>query len=77
MLGRIINHNGDGMMINTDMLNPNAITTVNKNNIDTMKLSKQSMMPSGLFDTLKEDEIVDLMAYLLSRGDRNGPFFKK
>ena len=77
LLGRIINHNGDGMMINTDMLNPNAITTVNKNNIDTMKLSKQSMMPTGLFDTLKEDEIVDLMAYLLSRGDRNGPFFKK
>jgi putative heme-binding domain-containing protein len=77
LLGRIINHNGDGMMINTDGLNPNAITTVNKDNIDTMKLSKQSMMPTGLFDTLKEDEIVDLMAYLLSRGDRNGPFFKK
>ncbi len=77
LLGRIINHNGDGMMINTDGLNPNAITTVNKNNIDTMKLSKQSMMPSGLFDTLKDDEIIDLMAYLLSRGDRNGPFFKK
>jgi len=77
LLGRIINHNGDNMMINTDMLNPNAITTVNKNNLDTMKLSKQSMMPAGLFDTLKEDEIIDLMAYTLSRGDRNGPFFKK
>ncbi len=77
LLGRIINHNGDNMMINTDGLNPNAITTVNKNNLDTMKLSKQSMMPAGLFDSLKEDEIIDLMAYLLSRGERNGPFFKK
>ena len=77
LLGRIINHNGDNMMINTDMLNPNAITTVNKSNLDTMKRSKQSMMPAGLFDTLKEDEIVDLVAYLLSRGDRTGPFFKK
>lgn len=75
--GRIINHNGDNIMINTDMLNPNAITPVNRNNIDVMKTSKTSMMPTGLFDTLKEDEVIDLLAYLLSRGDRTAAVFKK
>ena len=50
---------------------------VNRNNIDSMKPSKVSMMPAGLLDTLKEDEVLDLMAYLLSRGDRSGPMFKK
>jgi hypothetical protein len=34
------------------------------------------MMPEGLLDTLQEDEILDLMAYLLSRGDRNHKMFK-
>ena len=33
--------------------------------------SKVSMMPKGLLDTFKEDEILDLVAYLMSRGDRN------
>jgi hypothetical protein len=33
------------------------------------------MMPQGLLDTLNEDEVLDLMAYLLSRGDRNHAMF--
>jgi putative heme-binding domain-containing protein len=76
VVGRIINLNGDNLMINTDMLNPNGIVTVNRNNIDTMKPSKLSMMPTGLFDTLTADEATDLMAYLMSRGDRRSVYFK-
>jgi hypothetical protein len=34
------------------------------------------MMPNGLLDTLQEDEALDLMAFLLSRGDRNHTMFK-
>ena len=59
------------------MLDPNGIVNVNRNNVDAIKPSKTSMMPTGLLDTLQEDEVLDLMAYLLSRGDRNGPMFKK
>ena len=75
--GRIVNLNGDNLMVNTDMLNPNGIVTVNRNNVERMKPSKVSMMPVALLDTMKEDEVLDLMAYLLSRGDRTGPMFKK
>jgi hypothetical protein len=35
------------------------------------------MMPEGLLDTFKEDEILDLLAYILSGGKRDGPMFKK
>ena len=35
------------------------------------------MMPAGLLDTFKEDEILDLVAYLLSRGDRNSDMFRR
>jgi hypothetical protein len=33
------------------------------------------MMPKGLLNTLDRDELLDLMAYLLSRGDRNHAMF--
>ena len=77
VVGRIVNLNGDNIMVNTDMLNPNGLVTVNRKNVDAMKPSKLSMMPAGLLETLKEDEVLDLMAYLLSRGDRKHAMFGK
>ncbi|HVK17001.1 MAG TPA: c-type cytochrome [Fimbriiglobus sp.] len=77
VVGRIVNLNGDNLAVNTNMLDPNGIVNVNRNVVDTIKPSKTSMMPTGLLDTLNESEVLDLMAYLLSRGDRNGPMFKK
>ena len=74
--GRIVNLAGDNIMINTDMLDPNAITQVNRNQVEATKPSTVSMMPEGLLNTLKEDEVLDLMAFVLSRGDRKSPMFK-
>ncbi|HET6573516.1 MAG TPA: c-type cytochrome [Fimbriiglobus sp.] len=77
VVGRIVNLHGDNLAVNTNMLDPNGIVNVNRNNVDTIKPSKTSMMPAGLLDTLHEGEVLDLLAYLLSRGDRTGPMFKK
>ncbi|MCI0366276.1 MAG: c-type cytochrome, partial [Phycisphaerales bacterium] len=35
-----------------------------------------SIMPKGLLDKLTREEILDLMAYVLSRGDANHPMFQ-
>jgi putative heme-binding domain-containing protein len=73
--GRVMNLHNDNMMINTDMLDPNAQVSVDRKKIEETKPSPVSMMPAGLLNTLDRDEIVDLIAYLLSRGDRdNGTF---
>jgi hypothetical protein len=64
-------------MVNTDMLNPTAITVVDHRKVETIVTSKVSMMPAALIDTLKEDEIFDLLAYILSRGNPSGPMFAK
>ncbi|HVL14539.1 MAG TPA: heme-binding protein, partial [Gemmata sp.] len=77
VIGRIVNLNNDNVMVNTDMFNPGSTVNVNRNNIASMKPSKISMMPSGLLDTFQEVEVLDLMAYMLSRGDRNNAMFKK
>jgi putative heme-binding domain-containing protein len=75
--GRIVNYNNDGMMVMTNMLDPNGLVEVNRKKVESIEKSKVSMMPVGLLDTFKEDEILDLVAYLLSRGDRNHKMFQK
>lgn len=75
--GRIVNLNNDDVMVNTDMLNPGGTVRVNRKRIESMRPSRVSMMPTALLDTFKEDEVLDLMAYILSRGDRKNAMFKK
>jgi putative heme-binding domain-containing protein len=74
--GRIANLNGDDIQINTDMLNPNNMPHVKRQDIEEITKSKVSMMPEGLLNTLNESEVLDLMAYLLSRGDRQNAMFE-
>ena len=75
--GRIANLHNDQMAIVTDMLDPGRMVNVRRGDIEEMKASPVSMMPEGLLDTLDRDEILDLIAYLLSRGDRENPMFRR
>jgi len=75
--GRIANLNGDSMSINTNMLDPNLQVRVDRRKIEEMKPSPVSMMPEGLLNTLNREEVLDLAAYLMSRGDRNADYYHK
>jgi len=44
--------------------------------IEERKKSPVSLMPKGLLDKLTRDEILDLIAYVSARGDRNSPLFQ-
>jgi len=77
VIGRIVNLSNDNVMVNTDMMNPGSTVSVDRKLIEEMKPSKISMMPSGLVDTFKEDEVLDMLAYVLSRGDRKHAMFAK
>jgi hypothetical protein len=74
--GRIVNLNGDNWKINTNMLNPDEQATIDVKNIEEVVQAKTSMMPNGLLNTFNEDEILDLVAYALSRGDRQHAMFR-
>lgn len=74
--GRIVNLNGDNMMVMTNMMEPNSLTPINRRKVESVTPAKNSMMPAGLIDSLKEDEVMDLLAYLLSRGDSKSPMFR-
>jgi putative heme-binding domain-containing protein len=76
--GRIINLQGDNMTVNTDMLNPGrgGSVGVRRSEVEEMQPSKTSMMPNGLLDTMNENEALDLLAFLLSRGERDNSMFQ-
>jgi len=75
--GRIANLNGDTLKIVTNMLDPGNFTDVKRGDIEEQRISDVSMMPSGLLNTLTKEEVLDLLAYLRSGGDRSHAFFKK
>jgi putative heme-binding domain-containing protein len=75
--GRIVNLSNNNLMVSTNMLDPGSLTTVDARLVDSITPSKVSMMPEGLLNVLNEDEVRDLIAYLLSRGDREHAMFKK
>jgi putative heme-binding domain-containing protein len=75
--GRIANMKEATMMVCTNMMDPNNFTNVDRRKVVKMEESKVSMMPPGLLYMLKEDDILDLMAYLLSKGIPADPMFKK
>lgn len=77
VVGRIMNLSGDQVRINTNMLNPDEIISVDRKQITKMEPSPYSMMPPALLNTLTEDDVLDLLAYLLSKGNPDDPLFEK
>ena len=75
--GRIVNYSGGQIHVNTNMLEPLAVAKCDQDEIDLISTSTVSMMPSGLLNTLSEDEILDLIAFLISRGDRTDVMFSQ
>ncbi|MDB5296560.1 MAG: putative heme-binding protein [Phycisphaerales bacterium] len=77
IVGRIVNLNGDKVMVNTDLFDPIQQTSVDRNQVKSIETSKISLMPEGLLNYLKEDEVFDLLAFLVSRGDPGHEVYKK
>lgn len=75
--GRIVSENDDQLSVLTDPEDSTKIVDIAKSEIEEMVPSKVSIMPAGLLNSLNQDEILDLLAYMLSRGDEKNSMFKK
>jgi putative heme-binding domain-containing protein len=60
-----------------DMLHPGRIVTVRPHEVEAVKAMETSPMPTRLLDPLSRDEVLDLMAYLLSEGDPEHAAFRR
>jgi putative heme-binding domain-containing protein len=75
--GRIISEDDDQITVVTDPEDASKFVVIERDDIEEMMAAKQSLMPAGLLDTLNEAEVLDLLAYALSRGNRRDERFKR
>lgn len=65
----------DEYMIHTAVIGAEPVM-VAKDDVESIEQVQVSQMPPGLINTLNENELRDLMAYLMSAGDPDSPMFK-
>ena len=76
-IGRILNEEGDKLQLAVSAFDPSIQISVNRSDILAIDRSTVSPMPAGLLNSLNEQEVVNLMAYLLSGGNAQDKVYKK
>ncbi len=77
VLGRIISEADGKVNVMTNPFAPNFTIAIDAKDIKSRKDYPVSMMPPGLINSLNEDELKDLLAYLLSGGNDKDKMFMK
>jgi putative heme-binding domain-containing protein len=74
--GRIVAEDDDAITMVTDPEDATKFARIARADIDEITVSPTSLMPAGLLDQLNEQEVLDLIAYTLSRGNPKDRRFK-
>ncbi len=75
--GVVVNLSGDNVTLNTDLTDPNQRENVDRKEVESIEVSEISPMPPMLLSMLKKEEVLDLVAYVLSGGDKGNGMFAK
>jgi len=73
--GRIVAEDDKKITVQTDPEDATKIVEVAKDDIADKMPSRASLMPAKLLDPLNRQEVLDLLAYMLSRGNPQDPRF--
>ena len=73
--GRLLEERTDRFILLLDPLKGTRLE-LNKSDVKSRRKSAVSPMPAGLVNTLQSEEILDLLAYIESMGNRNHAVFK-
>ena len=74
--GMVVEESDKEIKVMVDPLAKGDPTVLDKEEIVGQKVSSVSTMPQGLLNKLTKEEILDLMAYVLARGDKKHPAFQ-
>lgn len=77
IIGRIVVEENGKVFIMTNPFAPNDHMAINESDIAKKGTRKVSMMPPGLINSLNQDELLDLIAYLTSGGNAKDKAFQK
>ena len=73
--GLVLEETGDTVKVIENPLAKTEPVIIKKSEIDTREKSPISIMPKGLLDKLTRDEILDLIAYIAARGNKDDMLF--
>lgn len=76
MMGRIVRETDEEIVLNPSPLAPEKTVSVAKSEVVEQSLSALSPMPAGLLNRLNEDEVLDLMAYLMAGGEEDSEVYE-
>ena len=74
--GRIVYLRDDSVQVCPSLFDPADTVTVDRKEVQSITPASASPMPEGLLSPLTSDEVMDLLAYLLSGGDSKHPLFR-
>jgi putative heme-binding domain-containing protein len=77
IVGRVVKEEGDKISIAENPLQPNQLSVLSQSDVKTRNKYPISAMPPGLLNSLNKDEVLDLMAFLLSGGNKDDKVFQK
>ena len=77
VIGRIVAEDEASITIVTDPEDATKFARIARSDIDEITSSSTSLMPAGLLDQLSEQEVLDLIAYTLSRDNAKDKRFKR
>ncbi len=75
VMGRLINEDGNKYSISQNPFAPQTVREVYKKDVVRTRTSEISIMLPGLINSLNADELKDLMAYLISGGNKSNPVY--
>lgn len=75
VLGRVISEEGDTYSISQNPYAPQELKEIPKNQVKEVKIAQVSTMPPGTLNVLNEEELKDLIAYLMAGGNENNPVY--
>lgn len=76
LIGKVVSENATHYVVLTDPQDSSKVVELAKDDVEQMDASPTSMMPAKLLDPLNQDEVLDMVAYLLSRGNARDPMFR-
>jgi putative heme-binding domain-containing protein len=77
VVGRLINEDNEKYSISQNPFAPQNLRDIPKKDVIRKELSDVSIMLPGMINRLNEEELKDLIAYLMAGGNKEHPVYKK
>lgn len=75
VVGRLLKEEDNKYFVVQNPFSPDEVREIPKSDVRRVSISKVSMMPPGMINSLNPEELKDLIAYLIAGGNENNPVY--